>query len=94
MRKPKPREHGEFKACNSIQTNWPMRDPRIEIQDTGQHILKVLYNTWYITDVALQNSGSSLDHLINGAERNDYPYGKNEIGSLLHTVYNNQFQMV
>lgn len=59
---------------------------RIEIQDTSQHILKVLYNTWYITDVALQNSGSSLDCLINGAERNDYPYGKKEIGSLLHTA--------
>lgn len=41
--------------------------------------------------IALQNSGASLDYLINSAEINNYPYGKSEIGSLLHTIYNNQF---
>lgn len=48
----------------------------------------------YIAEVALQNSGASLDYLINGAETNDHLHGKNEIRSVLDTVYNNQFQMV
>lgn len=42
----------------------------------GQHILKVLNNIWSIIEVALQNIGASLNYLINGAETNDYPYGK------------------
>lgn len=33
---------------------------RIEIPDPDQH----LYWKWYITEVALQNSGASLDSLI------------------------------
>lgn len=42
-----------------------------------------------ITEVALQNSVESLGYLRNSAETNNYPHGKNEIGSLLHTIYNN-----
>ena len=75
MRKPMPREQGDSKACNSIQTNWLMgqnRDPR----HRATLILKVLPNSWYITEIALQNSEANLDYLINGAETNAYPYGK------------------
>lgn len=48
----------------------------------GQHILKVFYNPWYIKSSITKQWGK----LINGAETNDYPYGKNEI-DLYFTLY-------
>lgn len=35
-----------------------------------------------------------LDYLVHSAKTNDYPYGKSEIGPLIHIIYKNQIQMV
>lgn len=37
---------------------------------------------------------ANSNYLAHSTETNDYPYGKSEIGSLFHIIYNDQIQMV